>query len=568
MIGSTSAATRSNRTLPKGGGVLSDSLFLLLVVTLSVAPYVSGLGFYGDDWAFLGALVNADNQSLGSMWDVQYAQSANLGRRPTQIVYQSLLFRAFALNPRGYHTVNAAVLASAALLLYFVLREFDLERVIAVAIAAVYILLPNYSTDRFWFAAFTYPLTTTLFLLSVYAFVRAIRSRFVECWILLGVASLGAALLGNEVVVPFAAALPVVLWMRVRHLHTGQSFRQAGIRRGVVFLSPLIVIVPAVFYKSTFVERSAIPDVFYVAFLGIGSVAVNVGTYGIGLPHTVSWAFSHLTWVELALGTVLAVIAFSYLSFISRSIAPRALLSRWMKIALLGTAIFVLGAAIFLIAPIVAFWSAGVANRVWIAASVGMAFGWVAVSGWLSSWLSNWTRYNRAFAALIASLCVSGFVINSALSGFWVSAWRRQLDVLDDIRAAVPKMEHGTDFILHRVCPYVGPAIVFESNWDLAGALRIVYRDLTIRADVTALDFSIGEDGLRTQLYGKSYFHAYKDSLLLFDHGTRTVRRLTNAGDARRYLSERAECPEGAAGRGALILPVDVWYEKGFRLWR
>jgi hypothetical protein len=567
MIASTSAATASNPSPPKAG-VLGDNLFLLLVVALSVAPYVSRLGFYGDDWAFLAALVNADNQSLRTMWDVQYAQSANLQRRPTQIVYQSLLFRAFALNPQGYHAVNATVLASAALLLYFVLREFDVERVIAVAIAAVYILLPNYSTDRFWFAAFTYPLTTTLFLLSVYAFVRAIGSRFVESWILLGLGSLGAALLGNELVVPFAVALPVALWLRVRHLHSVRSFRQVGMRIGVVFLAPLIVIVPAVFYKSTFVERSAIPDVFNVMFLGIGSVAVNVGTYGIALPHTVSWAFSQLSWVELAFGTVLAVLIFSYLSFIARSIVPRGLLPEWTKLALLGTAIFVLGTAIFLIAPIVAFWSAGVANRVWIAASVGMAFGWVAVLGWLSTWLSNWTRYNRAFAALIASLCVSGFVINSALSGFWVSAWRRQLEVLDDIRGAVPKMEHGTDFILHRVCPYIGPAIVFESTWDLAGALRIVYRDGTIRADVTALDFNIEEDGLRTQLYGKSYSHAYKDNLLLFDDGTRIVRRLTNAGDARRYLSESAGCPQGVAGRGALVLPVDLWYEKGFRPWR
>ena len=458
------AANASNPVPSESATVLSDCLFLLLVVTLSVAPYVSRVGFYSDDWAFLAVLVNADNQSLGAMWDVQYAQSISLRRRPTQIVYQSMLFRAFELNPLGYHAVNAAVLASAALLLYFVVREYGMQRAIAVAVAAVYILLPNNSTDRFWFAAFFYPLTITLLLLGVYAFLRALRIQHLAGWVLLGIGSLGGAILGSETVIPLIAVLPVALWLRVRQLHPGRSFRALGMKSGIVLLIPVIVTVPAVLYKANLVGSSQIPGIFRMAFLGVGAVAVNFGSYGIALPHTVKWAFSQLSWAGLTLGTVVAVLAFSYLSFISRSIAPPAL-PDWRKLALVGGSIFILGIAIFLIAPTVAFWSAGIANRVWITAGLGMALMWVAMASWLSSWLSKWTRYDRAFAGLITGLRVSGFVINSALSTFWVSAWPRQLEVLDDIRAAVPKMEPGTDFILHGVCPYIGPAIVFESNW-------------------------------------------------------------------------------------------------------
>jgi len=567
MTESTSTANASNPILHRGGGVLRDGLFLLLVVTLSVAPYVTRLGFYGDDWAILAALLNADDSSFQAMWDVQYAQSVNLQRRPTQIVYHAVLFRASALNPLGYHAVNAAVLFLAALLLYLIACEVDPRRVIAVAVATVYILLPNYSTDRFWFAAFTYTLTTMLFLLSVYAFARAIRSSLPEGWSLLGLVALGVALLGNEIVIPPAAALPVALWLRVRQLHPDRSLRQLGIRRGVVVLSPMIVIIPAVLYKASFSDVSMIPNIFRMAFIGIGAFAVNFGTYGIAMPHTVIWAFRQVSWVALALGTVLAVLISSYLSLITRSLTPRAR-PDWTKLALVGTTIFVLGSAIFLIAPAVTFWSAGVANRVWIAASIGLAFAWVAFSGWLSSWLSSWLGYNRVFAAVITSICLSGFIVNSAVSDFWVSSWRRQLDVLNDVRVAVPKMESGTDFILDGVCPYIGPAIVFESNWDLAGALRIIYRDRTLRADVTTGDLSIGEDGLRTQLYGKSYFHPYGDKLLLYDYTKRSLRRLTDAGNARSHLFERVRCPAGAAGRGALILPVDVWYGNGFRPWR
>jgi hypothetical protein len=564
---STSTANASDPILHGRGGVLRDCLFLLLIATLSVAPYVTRLGFYGDDWAILAALVNADDSSFRAMWDAQYEQNVNLQRRPTQILYQAVLFRASALNPLGYHAVNAAVLFLAALFLYFIAREFDPRRVIAVAVAAVYILLPNYSTDRFWFAAFTYSLTTMLFLLGVYAFARAIRSGRPEGWILLGLGALSAALLGTEVVFPLTAALPVALWLRVRQLHPDRSLRQLGVRRGVVVLSPMIVIVPAVLYKASFSDVSMIPNIFRMAFIGFGAFAVNFGTYGIALPHTVIWALRQVSWVALALGTVLAVLIYSYLSPMARRVAPRAR-PDWTKLALGGTTIFVLGSAIFLIAPAVMFWSAGVANRVWIAASIGVAVAWVAIAGWLSSWLSSGPGCNRAFAAVITSICLSGSIINSAVSGFWVSSWRRQLAVLDDVRVAVPKLESGTDFILDGVCPYIGPAIVFESNWDLAGALRIIYRDRTLRADVTTGDLSIGEDGLRTHLFLKSYFHPYGDNLLLFDYSKRIVHRLTDVGIARSYLSERVRCPAGAAGRGALMLPMDEWYGNGFRPWR
>ena len=103
MTESTSTANASDPILHGRGGVLRDCLFLLLIATLSVAPYVTRLGFYGDDWAILAALVNADDSSFRAMWDAQYEQSVNLQRRPTQILYQAVLFRASALNPLGYH---------------------------------------------------------------------------------------------------------------------------------------------------------------------------------------------------------------------------------------------------------------------------------------------------------------------------------------------------------------------------------------------------------------------------------------------------------------------------------
>jgi hypothetical protein len=38
------------------GRTFQDCLFLIIVVLISLVLYVGGLGFYSDDWAFLGAL--------------------------------------------------------------------------------------------------------------------------------------------------------------------------------------------------------------------------------------------------------------------------------------------------------------------------------------------------------------------------------------------------------------------------------------------------------------------------------------------------------------------------------
>jgi hypothetical protein len=177
------------------------------------------------------------------------------------------------------------------------------------------------------------------------------------------------------------------------------------------------------------------------------------------------------------------------------------------------------------------------------------------------------------FAALITYLSLSGFVVNTALSTYWIAAWPQQLGVLDDIRHALPTIMPGTTLILHDVCPYIGPAIVFESDWDLAGALQVMYRDPTLRADVTMGDFSIGEDGLWTRIYDrKPVLHRYGPNLLLFSGRQQTAVTIPDVEVARSRLSFRTGCPQGSPGQGTVALPIDVLYQwaerKGFRPWR
>jgi hypothetical protein len=550
-------------------GRVGDLAFLTTIVFASVVPYVWRVGFYSDDWSTLGPLVNLSDQSLSGLAEALYDFHYKHRMRPTQLALDAVLFKAFGLDPLGYHIVNAVVLASLALLLYLIIRELGAHRAIAVAVAAVYVLLPNYSTDRFWYAAFGYTLTTAFMLGSTYAFLRSTRGRRPWRWAVPALLALAVAGLGMEVVMPLTLLIPVAVWMRSGWFASNGLRAQLGTRQTIALLSSPVLLVAAVaLLKAAVSEAGARPGVFYVARLAIGSLAVNFGTFGIALPHTIAWSFSQLPWSAAVLGGAVGIAVFSYLARIAgMPDGPRV----WARVVLAGAVVFGLGIVIFLVTPQILFWSTGIANRIWIAAALGVAPLLVGASGWVTARLP--IRAKRwAFAAMISILCVSGFVINTAISTYWVAAWPRQLQVLADLRRALPQLPSGTTVILDGVCPYIGPAIVFESPWDLQGALQTVYRDPSLRADVATGHFSVGADGLSTQIYDMSMSYEYGPDLVLFNHQQQKTVWLTDAETARTHFATRTACPESSPGRGTVALPFDVWFRnaevKGFRPWR
>src|SRR4030095_11090327 len=98
------------------------------VVLASVVTYVTRLGFYSDDWAFLAVMTHADDRSIAGLMDALYDFNVTLRMRPTQMAYQAVLYSVFRLDPFGYHVVNALVLAAMISLLYLVLREIRVPR--------------------------------------------------------------------------------------------------------------------------------------------------------------------------------------------------------------------------------------------------------------------------------------------------------------------------------------------------------------------------------------------------------------------------------------------------------
>ncbi len=538
---------------------IADCLFLGVFTLASVVPYVSGLGFYADDWASLRRFGLSTDQSLAGLYSS--SMSSWFSMRPAQILYQAGLYKLFGLNPLGYHLFNSMVLVSAIVLLYLVLRELVQRRLIAFSVAALYASLPHYSTDRFLFLHITF--SVTMYLLSLYSGLRAVRSGTVRAvlWGLLGIVCLPVSILAYEVALPLFVLNVALIW------HHAGSYPYRG-NRGQPLISRLVIagdaaaLVLTVIYKSVMTVRADLPSNYtaYLVKTALGAVVINYGTYGVALPYVAWWALSHIGWAAATLGLTTGASMAVYLYYVvlpSGTDWPgRAI---WRLLALLGLAVFGFGYAIFLGTSRPAFTSTGVGNRVAIAACIGVAISLVGFLGWASSLLPTEQLRRACFSLLVGLVSTSGLLMIDALGAHWALAYEQQQQVVAEIRRHVPSLPSGSTLILDGSCPYVGPAVVFESSWDLRGALALEYHDATIRADVATPSLKRDDAGITTELYGARWRYPY-GKLFVYNTGSKRLYRLGTRGDGDRYFESISpvtdhKCPQAAEGRGVPIFP-------------
>jgi hypothetical protein len=208
-----------------------------------------------------------------------------------------------------------------------------------------------------------------------------------------------------------------------------------------------------------------------------------------------------------------------------------------------------------------------------MAAAVGVALVLVGLVFLLASWFPAPTGRNAVVAVAIGALCGSCVLVTSAVATYWTTAYRAQQQVLSAIEAHLPSIPSEATLILDGVCPYHGPAIVFESDWGLTGALRVAYEEKALRGDVVQSDTKLEPRGLRNRIYIVETFHPYADDLLLFDVRDGEVVSLPDATVARRHLESSIaqwteRCPAGREGRGVPVLRTDQiyvgWEDRGF----
>jgi hypothetical protein len=224
---------------------------------------------------------------------------------------------------------------------------------------------------------------------------------------------------------------------------------------------------------------------------------------------------------------------------------------------MLGLLVFAAAYVLAFVTPEIAFSVAGLANRTAIGAAIGVAL-FVVGAAALAALRPQAAAGSHLFAGIVAIVCTAGVVITTATASHWVSAYATQQTIVADIRAHVPTLPGGSTLLLDGICPYDGPAVVFESNWYLAGALRIAYADPTLKADVVSPVLELTDQGITTLLYGHLFAeYPFTGTLAIYHRGRKTLTPLPTASDARAYFApphDRSNgCPAGVAGEGVRL---------------
>jgi len=553
-------------------GYVLDCLFLTIVVVISVAFYVTKLGFYSDDWAFWGTFSFLNHQSYIEFLKTIFfshnqpspLQSSLM--RPVQILYLTGLYFIFSLHPLGYHLVNAFVLLLSCLLFYVTLQYLKLPRIISVALPLLYILMPNYSTDRFWIAAFQANLSMAAYFLSLYSGLKGMHSSTKNLWWkLLSIVSLLISTLSYEVVLPLFLFNTFLFhnpdfWQTMK---TSAKSKKQSISFILLYIITLGIVVLYKFITTTRLGNGPFQHLIhypgYVVYTIHTALSVNFLDLGVKLPY-ILWKifFIFPNAVILTIGILLGIFIFWYLySFTTRTKIDIPNSRYMLKLTLVGLLIFVLGYAIFFVNNNINFTPTGIGNRVAIAAAAGMAITLIGIVGWISNLLFSGKVVTLFFSLCIAILCTVYFIITTTLSLFWINAYHQEQKILYSIHRKIPTLASNSTVILDGVCPYNGPAIIFESNWDLRGVLILIYHNSTLHADVVTPNLKIENNDLHTRIYNQNAYYPYKN-LLIYNYKNNMVYPLPNEKSASGYFQKydrdfSNSCPKGSAGLGVAV---------------
>lgn len=224
-----------------------DCLFLVVIAILSLSLYVADLGFYNDDWALLSSMHLSSDQSLvGVFTAVDSSQDNEI--RPIQFLGYAVPYKLFGLNPLGYHLINAIFFGTSFAFLYLILAEFRQPRALCLAIPIIYMLMPAYSTDRFWIAAHATNISMCLSFLGIYAHLRALRrrNRGFWGWEVFAILCVVAAGLAYEVFLPLVLATMAFLFISELAADwpasaNRRSVRTAALRQGSIVLAIVLL---------------------------------------------------------------------------------------------------------------------------------------------------------------------------------------------------------------------------------------------------------------------------------------------------------------------------------------
>lgn len=521
-----------------------DSVVLFGLIMLVASTYIGRLGFDSDDWAFLAYLHTGDRSSPISLVHALWSRDPVLHQRPVQIGYLAGLYWVAGDSPLCFHVVNTVVEGMSTVLLFLILMRVAVARRVAFAIAAVYGLLPQYSTDRFWVAAHQATLGVFFMLLSIYFDLRVLlggkSSRTYVAKLVATVAFLLAAL-AYEVVIPLLAATTVVVWLYAR----GRTTPRIQAR---LVIPNVIGLALLVFYKLLTTVQLGVHGSYaaHLQHLVFGSLKMNFGKYGVGYPFVVRWIVDHH--FDPAV-TVIACVA--GLTVAWRLLKPDTAVlhqhqARPRLLILGGLLVFALGYAIFIgNSQSLWFTSTALGNRTAIVAAIGVAFVYVGAASGISNFLPLGSR-RYFFAGSIGVLVAVGALIIGTLGDDWASAYAQQQRIVMTVKAAEPTLPARTQLVLDGICLDNGTAFTFTGARDFGSRLQLEYGDRTLWGSVIRYPPVLQRDQMLIYTFGPQPF-PYSSHLLVFDYSLRRTVTLETRNAAQKYFRSSEFHPTACA---------------------
>lgn len=532
----------------------TDILFLTVVFLLLWLPHVGKIGFVSDDWVFVSRAYLSQDQSLPGLFSALYGDT---GPRPLQFLYLATMYHFFGLNPLGYQIVNGIVVILCGAGFYLTLRALLLPRYLVLAAPLFFLVIPYYSTNRMWAAAFQIPLSILLYFVSLHLDLLTHRFQRLPALLirLASALALIASLLAYELATFLFLLNPFVVYFI--SARTGRAARSNRVVCAVAISFNLALVLSVLIFKTQVADRAAVgtdflPYLKYILRLfllwpedyGLNfwkAIYVNYFQYGVALPaialNTFTGFMSPFSAAATA-GAALATFAYLFLTGSRRS-KPTSRYRFWLLVGAAGLVIFFTGYAIFFLTPQIQLTPTGIGNRTAMAAALGAAISLAAGVGFCSAAFRSTAAQSIVLASLTAVITASGVMVSNAIASNWSSANNAALETLSAIQQIVPSLPQDSTVILDGICPYVGPGIVFESSWDLAGALQIRYQDASIQANVITPSFELNDDAISMAIYGErsEYLYGSRTSIVNVQLGERVV--LTDRDAAERYF-ERA----------------------------
>jgi hypothetical protein len=144
------------------------------------------------------------------------------------------------------------------------------------------------------------------------------------------------------------------------------------------------------------------------------------------------------------------------------------------------------------------------------------------------------------------------------VGNFWIESFRMQKEILSDIQDHVPIIPAGASLILDGVCPYNGPAPVFNATWDLSGALSLAYGRLGVEANIVTQWMTVEQNGLSVPTYADRVIYPF-GKLYVYHYGRKTSYALPDAQTAQTYFDEIStdrvdRCPPDDDGNGVDVM--------------